>query len=124
MTYNSENVFAKILRGEIPAEKIFENDVTVAFPDINPQAPVHILIIPKGAYVSHDDFSLNASDREKAGFTDAIGEVARKMGVAQSVGGNGYRLITNSGNDADQEVPHYHVHLLGGHRIGRMVAQK
>lgn len=121
MTYDSDNIFAKILRGEIPAERIYENDVALAFPDINPQANVHVLIIPKGGYLSHDDFSQNATAAEKTGFTEAIGEVARITGVAQSVGGTGYRLITNSGEAADQEVPHYNVHLLGGNRIGRMI---
>lgn len=123
MTYDSDNIFAKILRGEIPSKKIFENEVALAFHDINPMAPVHVLVIPKGAYVSHDDFSANASQNEKSGFTEAVGEVAKITGLAQSVGGQGYRLITNSGPEANQEVPHYHVHVIGGRNLGVMVGK-
>lgn len=123
MTYDSENIFAKILRGEIPSKKIFENEVALAFHDINPMAPVHVLVIPKGAYVSHDDFSANASQNEKSGFTEAVGEVAKITGLAQSAGGQGYRLITNSGPEANQEVPHYHVHVIGGRNLGVMVGK-
>lgn len=123
MTYDSDNIFAKILRGEIPSKKIFENDVALAFHDINPMAPVHVLVIPKGAYVSHDDFSANASQNEKSGFTEAVGEVAKITGLAQSAGGQGYRLITNSGPEANQEVPHYHVHVIGGRNLGVMVGK-
>lgn len=123
MTYDSDNIFAKILRGEIPSKKIFENEVALAFHDINPMAPVHVLVIPKGAYVSHDDFSANASQNEKSGFTEAVGEVAKITGLAQSAGGQGYRLITNSGPEANQEVPHYHVHVIGGRNLGVMVGK-
>ena len=123
MTYDSDNIFAKILRGEIPSKKIFENEVALAFHDINPMAPVHVLVIPKGAYVSHDDFSANASQKEKSGFTEAVGEVAKITGLAQSAGGQGYRLITNSGPEANQEVPHYHVHVIGGRNLGVMVGK-
>lgn len=123
MTYDSDNIFAKILRGEIPSKTIFENEVALAFHDINPMAPVHVLVIPKGAYVSHDDFSANASQNEKSGFTEAVGEVAKITGLAQSVGGQGYRLITNSGPEANQEVPHYHVHVIGGRNLGVMVGK-
>ncbi|MGC6390582.1 MAG: histidine triad nucleotide-binding protein [Alphaproteobacteria bacterium] len=123
MTYDSDNIFAKILRGEIPSKKVFENEVALAFHDINPMAPVHVLVIPKGAYVSHDDFSANASQNEKSGFTEAVGEVAKITGLAQSAGGQGYRLITNSGPEANQEVPHYHVHVIGGRNLGVMVGK-
>lgn len=123
MTYDSDNIFAKILRGEIPSKTIFENEVALAFHDINPMAPVHVLVIPKGAYVSHDDFSANASQNEKSGFTEAVGEVAKITGLAQSAGGQGYRLITNSGPEANQEVPHYHVHVIGGRNLGVMVGK-
>ncbi|WP_419798456.1 MAG: histidine triad nucleotide-binding protein [Terasakiella sp.] len=117
MAYDSNNIFAKILRGEIPCEKVYENDYALAFKDIAPQAPVHTLVIPKGAYVSFDDFSANASDAEIAGYIRAIGVVAREAGVTES----GYRILSNIGEDGGQEVPHLHVHIFGGRRLGTMV---
>jgi len=118
MAYDTDNIFARILRGEIPCQKVFEDDHVLAFNDIGPQKPVHILVIPKGAYVSHDDFAANASDAEIVAFTRAVGEIARAVGVAES----GYRLIANAGADGGQEVPHYHVHILGGAPAGPMVS--
>lgn len=118
MAYDPENIFAKILRGEIPCDKVYEDDYVLAFNDITPKAPVHVLVIPKGAYVSHDDFSQSATVEEIAGFTRAIGKIARDRGVAQA----GYRLIANAGVNGGQEVPHYHVHILGGASVGPMVS--
>jgi diadenosine tetraphosphate (Ap4A) HIT family hydrolase len=117
MAYDSNNIFAKILRGEIPCEKVYENDYALAFKDIAPQAPVHILVIPKGAYVSFDDFSANATDVEIAGYIRAIGVVARDAGVQES----GYRILSNIGEEGGQEVPHLHVHIFGGRRLGSMI---
>jgi histidine triad (HIT) family protein len=119
MAYDSNNIFARILRGEIPSKKVFENEYALAFHDINPQAPVHILVVPKGAYVSFDDFSAKATPAEIVGFVQAVGEVARTHGVAQS----GYRILANHGADSNQEVPHFHVHIFGGRRLGRMLAK-
>jgi histidine triad (HIT) family protein len=115
--YDPANVFARILRGEIPCRKAGENDHALAFHDIAPQAPVHVLVIPKGAYVSLSDFAANASDAEIAGFWRLVGEVARALGVEAT----GYRVLSNMGMDGNQEVPHFHVHLFGGRRLGRMV---
>ena len=109
--YNSENIFAKILRNEIPSKKVFENDDVYAFNDINPQAKIHILIIPKSSYCSFIDFSENASPTEQANFYRSIQEIATKLGI-----NNGYRLITNVGLDGGQEVPHFHFHLLSGRK--------
>lgn len=117
MTYDPSNIFAKILRGEIPCTKVHETDHAVAFHDIRPQAPVHVLVIPKGAYVSFDDFSARASDAEIADFIRAVGDVARLVGVD----GTGYRLIANHGENSHQEVPHFHVHITGGHPLGPML---
>ncbi|MCG8544458.1 MAG: histidine triad nucleotide-binding protein [Alphaproteobacteria bacterium] len=117
MTYDPENIFAKILRGEIPCDKVYEDEHALAFNDINPQAPVHVLVIPKGAYVSANDFFGNASDAEVAGMMRAINAVAEKTGVTE----DGYRLIANTGHNGHQEVPHFHVHLAGGRRLGRML---
>jgi histidine triad (HIT) family protein len=116
--YDSSNVFAKILRGEIPCTKLLENDYALAFPDIRPLAPVHILVIPKGAYVSLADFAMQASAAELAGFWQAVGQVARDAGLVAG----GYRLISNHGAHAHQDVPHCHVHILGGHALGAMLA--
>jgi len=116
MAYDPNNVFARILRGEIPCKKVFENDHAVAFDDINPQTRVHVLVIPKGAYVSSDDFAAKASDAELAGFFRAVGEVGRLMKVDAS----GYRILANHGRDAHQEVPHFHIHVFGGENLGRM----
>lgn len=109
MAYDDQNIFAKIIRGEIPCDKVFESDHSLAFKDITPQAPCHILVIPKGPYISMDDFSEKASDAEIADFIRAVGQVARDAGVAES----GYRIIANHGQDAFQEVPHLHIHILG-----------
>jgi len=113
LPYDPANVFAKILRREIPVAVFYEDDHALAFPDISPQAPIHMLIIPKGAYVSSADFALKASDAEIAGFARAVAQVAEKLGLTSQ----GYRLISNTGPDAGQEVPHYHVHLLAGEKL-------
>lgn len=117
--YDSQNIFAKILRGEIPNRTVYEDEWALAFHDINPQAPVHILVIPKGAYVSWDDFSAHASDAEISGFVRAVGKVARDNDLVQP----GYRLLANAGLDAHQEVPHLHVHLFGGRPLGPMLVR-
>jgi histidine triad (HIT) family protein len=117
MAYDPNNIFARILRGEIPCKKVFENEHALAFHDINPQAPVHVLVIPKGAYVSFEDFSAHAAPAEIVGFVRAVGEVARAQGLAAS----GYRILANHGLDSHQEVPHFHVHIFGGRRLGRML---
>ncbi|MGE0179601.1 MAG: histidine triad nucleotide-binding protein [Sphingomonas sp.] len=119
LAYDDQNIFARILRGEIPAKKVFEDAHALAFQDINPQAPVHILVIPKGAYVSWDDFSERASEAEIAGFVRAVGKVARDHELVAP----GYRLLANVGADGGQEVPHLHVHLFGGRRLGPMLAR-
>jgi diadenosine tetraphosphate (Ap4A) HIT family hydrolase len=115
--YDPGNIFARILRGEIPCKRVHEDEFVLAFHDINPQTPVHVLVIPKGAYVSHADFSATASDAEVAGFWRAVGKVARDLGLEAS----GYRILSNMGEDGGQEVPHFHVHIFGGRRVGRMV---
>lgn len=122
MSYDDSNIFARILRGEIPNNTVAENDVALAFRDIRPQAPVHVLVIPKGAYVSYDDFAANASDAEIVGFNRLVAEVVRAEGLTLANGGKGFRAITNAGEDGVQEVPHFHLHLLGGRNIGRMVS--
>jgi diadenosine tetraphosphate (Ap4A) HIT family hydrolase len=115
--YDDQNIFARILRGEIPCRKIFEDDVSLAFHDIAPQAPVHVLVIPKGRYVSLSDFSAQASEAEIAGFFRAVGQVAKQLELESP----GYRLLANMGPDSNQEVPHFHVHLMGGRNLGRML---
>ena len=117
--YDDQNIFAKILRGEIPSAKVFEDEYALAFHDINPQAPTHILVIPKGPYVSWDDFSAKGSDAEIAGFVRAVGEVARAAGLVAP----GYRLLANTGLDSHQEVPHLHVHIFAGRKLGPMLAR-
>jgi diadenosine tetraphosphate (Ap4A) HIT family hydrolase len=117
--YDSSNIFARILRGEIPASKIYEDEHALAFHDINPQAPVHILVIPKGAYVSWDDFAERGSEAEIAGFVRAVGHVARSQGMVT----RGYRLLANIGRNGGQEVPHLHVHIFGGGPLGPMLAR-
>jgi len=117
MAYDNENIFAKILRGEIPCDKVYEDDHALAFRDINPQAPVHVLVIPKGAYINTDDFSAKASDAEIAGYFRAVGYVARELGVV----GAGFRTLANNGSDARQEVPHFHTHILAGRDLGSMI---
>jgi diadenosine tetraphosphate (Ap4A) HIT family hydrolase len=119
LPYDDSNIFARILRGEIPSNKIYEDEFALAFHDINPQAPVHILVIPKGAYVSWDDFSERAPAEEIAGFVKAVGHVARTQGMAT----RGYRLLTNIGRNGGQEVPHLHVHVFGGGPLGPMLAR-
>lgn len=122
--YDDSNVFARILRGEIPAKRLYEDEQAVAFPDINPLGPTHLLVIPKGPYVSFEDFAAKASDAEILGFVRAIGETAKQAGLARSAGGEGYRLIANAGPAAHQEVPHLHVHILGGGDLGPVGVQK
>ena len=117
--YDDQNIFAKILRGEIPNRTVFEDEWALAFHDINPQAPVHVLVIPKGPYVSWDDFSRLASDPEITGFVRAIGMVTRELGLGEP----GYRLLANVGQHGHQEVPHLHVHLFGGRPLGPMLAR-
>jgi len=117
MAYDDNNVFARILRGELPCKKVYEDEHVLAFHDIRPQTPVHILVIPKGRYVSLDDFSAKASDGEIAALFRAVGRLAREAGVAES----GYRFLANNGPDANQEVPHLHVHIFAGKNLGRMI---
>jgi len=115
--YDDANVFARILRGEIPNRTVYEDEWVLAFHDISPQAPTHVLVIPKGKYVSFADFSAKASDAEIAGFTRAVGKVAQALGLEEP----GYRLIANMGEHSGQEVPHFHMHIVGGRPLGRMV---
>ena len=117
--YDETNIFARILRGELPCRKVHEDEYSLAFHDINPSAPVHILVIPKGAYVSWDDFSQRGSAEEIAGFVRAIGEVARAQGLVEP----GYRILANVGRDSGQEVPHLHVHIFGGRGLGPMLSR-
>ena len=117
--YDDQNIFAKILRGEVPNRTVYEDDWALAFHDINPQAPVHVLVIPKGAYVSWDDFSAQASEAEITGLIRAVGTVARDLGLVEP----GYRLLANVGQHGHQEVPHLHVHLFGGRPLGPMLAR-
>ena len=116
--YDRDNVFAKILRGEIPCNPVYQDEWAFAFHDIAPQAPVHILVIPRGEYVSWDDFSTRAEPEEIAGFIRAVGRVAREQGLVEP----GYRLLANVGAHGGQEVPHLHVHIFGGKPLGRMIA--
>ena len=117
MAYDPNNIFARILRGEIPSKKVYEDQHTLAFHDINPQTPTHVLVIPKGAYVSWDDFSARASDAEIGALVRAVGQIARDLGVA----GEGYRVLSNVGRNGRQEVPHLHLHLFAGQDLGRMI---
>jgi histidine triad (HIT) family protein len=116
--YDPSNIFARILRGELPCKKVYEDTHVLAFDDIRPLLPVHVLVIPKGAYVGMDDFTAKATGEEIAALYRAVGEVARIKGIAAS----GYRLIVNNGADGNQEVPHLHVHVLGGRQVGRMIS--
>ena len=118
--YDDNNIFAKILRGEIPSNAVYEDEWAFAFEDINPQADIHTLVIPKGRYVSWDDFSAKASAEEIAGFIRAVGHVAREKGLVEP----GYRLLANIGGHGHQEVPHRHVHLFGGHPLGPMLVRR
>jgi diadenosine tetraphosphate (Ap4A) HIT family hydrolase len=117
--YDDNNIFAKILRGEIPNKTVYENEWVLAFHDINPQAPHHLLVIPKGKYVSWDDFSEHASADEIVGFVRAVGHVAREAGMVEP----GYRLLANIGQDGHQEVPHLHVHIFAGKPLGPMLSR-
>ena len=117
LPYDDTNIFARILRRELPARIVYEDEHALAFHDINPQAPLHLLVIPKGAYVSWDDFSARASEAEIAGFVRAVGHVAREAGLVAP----GYRLLANTGGHGHQEVPHLHVHLFGGRQFGAML---
>ena len=117
--YDENNIFAKILRGELPAKTVLETEHSLAFHDINPLAPVHVLVIPRGAYVSWDDFSAGASEAEIADYVRAVGEVARRVGADAQ----GYRVLANTGKRAGQEVPHLHIHLFGGQPLGPMLAR-
>ena len=119
LPYDDQNIFAKILRDEIPSKRVYEDEWAIAFHDINPQAPTHILVIPRGAYVSWDDFSARAPDAEIAGFVRAIGKIARDQGLVAP----GYRLLANTGQHSGQEVPHLHVHLFGGQPLGPMLTR-
>lgn len=121
--YDDQNIFAKILRGEIPNQTVLETDHALAFNDLYPQAPVHVLVIPKGPYVCYDHFALEASEAEIVGFTRAIGEVCKLSGVQPGINGDGFRTISNAGAHGVQEVPHLHVHILGGRPLGRMLAK-
>ena len=122
MSYNKNNIFAKILRGEIPCKKIYENEFVLAFYDINPQKKVHALIIPKGEYINLDDFSSKASEQEIIGLIKGISLVAKKIGVSDEVKGGGYRSLVNIGANGGQEVPHLHFHIFGGEKVGKMVS--
>ena len=117
MAYDENNIFAKIIRGEIPCNKVYEDDYALAFHDIAPQAPTHVLVIPKGPYISSDDFAAKASDAEIAGLVRAVGKVARDLGAVA----DGYRMLSNHGRDAHQEVPHFHIHIFAGKDLGRMI---
>jgi len=122
MTYDKNNIFAKILRGEIPCKKIYEDEYVLAFYDINPQKKVHALVISKGEYVDLDDFSLKASKEEISGLIKAISIVAKKIGVSEEAKGGGYRSLVNVGENGGQEVPHLHFHIFGGEKVGKMVS--
>ena len=117
MAYDRDNVFARILRGELPCSKVYEDEHVLAFRDINPQAPVHVIVIPKGEYISVDDFAARASAAEQAAFIRAIGTVAERLGIVEG----GYRILANHGAAAHQEVPHFHLHLFGGRDLGPML---
>ena len=121
MAYDDQNIFAKILRGEIPCKKIYEDNFVLSFHDINPQKKIHALVIPKGQYVDLDDFNKNASNEEIAGLIKGISIVAKKLGISTEVG-KGYRTLANISEDGGQEVPHLHFHIFGGEKVGKMVS--
>ena len=121
MAYDDQNIFAKILRGEIPCKKIYEDNFVLSFHDINPQKKIHALIIPKGKYVDLDDFNKNASNEEIAGLIKGISIVAKKLGISSEIG-KGYRTLANISEDGGQEVPHLHFHIFGGEKVGKMVS--
>tara|TARA_B100000965_G_scaffold179271_1_gene149524 strand:+ start:636 stop:1001 length:366 start_codon:yes stop_codon:yes gene_type:complete len=120
MSYDNNNIFAKILRGEIPCKKIYEDKFVLSFYDINPQKKIHALVIPKGQYIDLDDFNSKASSEEILGFFKGVTTVAKKLGITNG-SGNGYRALANTGENGGQEVPHLHFHLFGGEKIGKMV---
>ena len=122
MEYDKNNIFAKILRGEIPCKKIYEDNYVLAFHDANPQKKIHVLVVPKGEYVNLDDFSSNATEKEIVGLIKGIGEVAKKLGVSEAVKGEGYRSLVNVGAHGGQEVSHLHFHIFGGEKVGQMVS--
>tara|TARA_B110000116_G_C16546695_1_gene451192 strand:+ start:154 stop:522 length:369 start_codon:yes stop_codon:yes gene_type:complete len=122
MNYDKNNIFAKILRKEIPCKKIYEDEYVLAFYDIAPQKKVHALVIPKGEYINLDDFSSKASEKEIVGLIKGIGMVAKKIGVSDVVKGGGYRTLVNVGENGGQEVPHLHFHIFGGEKVGKMVS--
>ena len=121
MSYDDNNIFAKILRGEIPCKKIYEDDHVLSFHDINPQKKIHALVIPKGKYIDLDDFSTNASNEEIIGLIKGVTIVAKKLGIS-SIDGKGYRALANISDYGGQEVPHLHFHLFGGEKVGKMVS--
>ncbi len=120
-SYDDQNIFAKILRGEIPNDTVLETEHSLAFRDIQPQAPVHVLVIPKGPYVTYDHFAAEASEAEIADFTRAVGMVCAQLELQPGAGDDGYRLLSNAGKDGVQEVEHMHLHILAGRPLGRMV---
>ena len=120
MAYDDQNVFARILRGEIPCTRLYEDEFALAFPDIRPAVPTHILVIPKGKYISIADFGASGSPAEITGFFRAVAHVAKMVGVEES----GYRILANSGPDSHQEVPHFHVHILGGTKLGPLLSPR
>ena len=122
MSYDKNNIFAKILRREIPCKKIYEDEFILAFHDVNPQRKVHALVIPKGEHIDLDDFSINASEKEIVGLVKGIGIVAKKIGVSEIVKGGGYRSLVNVGENGGQEVPHLHFHIFGGEKVGKMIS--
>ena len=122
MEYDKNNIFAKILRGEIPCKKIYEDNYVLAFYDVNPQKKIHALVIPKGEYVNLDDFSSSATEKEIVGLIKGIGTAAKKLGVSEGVKGGGYRSLVNIGANGGQEVPHLHFHIFGGEKVGTMVS--
>ena len=122
-SYDDQNIFAKILRGEIPNDTVYEDEHALAFKDIMPKAPHHVLVIPKGPYVTFDHLAAEGSDAEIVGFTRAVGKVCALLGVEPGNAGDGYRMISNAGEHGVQEVPHLHIHILAGRPIGRMVSR-
>ena len=122
MSYNKNNIFAKILKGEIPCKKIYENEYILSFYDINPQKKVHAIVIPKGEYINLDDFSSRASEKEISELIKGISLVAKKLDISLSSNGKGYRSLVNIGEHGGQEVPHLHFHLFGGEKVGKMVS--
>ena len=122
MIYDKNNIFAKILRREVPCEKIYEDEFVLAFNDINPKKKVHVLVVPKGEYLNLDDFASKASEQEIVGLIKGISIVAKKVGVSEEIKGGGYRSLVNVGENGGQEVPHLHFHVFGGEKIGKMVS--